>query len=160
MKRLALTATLLLFIGASLPADDKPTKPAVFPGMEFLAKVMLDYLDTNGDGILDQGEFTNGTAKGFSDLDRDSDGFITKEEMDAVGAELSESEGGNTFLGKAAGLLLSGLLMTMDENKDGQISKAEFNKGCESMFKKLDDNQDGQLNKDELMALPARLLGK
>ncbi len=160
MKHLALATTLLLFLGALAPADDKPAKPAAFPGMEFLAKVMLDYLDTNGDGILDKGEFTNGTEKGFSDLDRDSDGFVTKEEMDAAGAELSESQGSDSFLGKAAGFLLNRLLLTMDENKDGQVSKAEFTKGCESMFTKLDANQDGQINKDELMALPARLLGK
>jgi hypothetical protein len=48
----------------------------------------------------------------------------------------------------------------MDDNKDGQVSKAEFTKGCEAMFTQVDANQDGQVNKDELMALPARLLGK
>jgi Ca2+-binding EF-hand superfamily protein len=160
MKRFALTAALLFFLATTSHADDKPAKPAVLPGMEFLAKVMLDYLDTNGDGILDNGEFTNGTGKGFTDLDRDSDGFVTKEEMDAAGAELSESQGSDSFLGKAAGFLLNRLLLTMDDNKDGQVSKAEFTKGCEAMFTKLDANQDSQINKDELMALPARLFGK
>ena len=160
MKRSILAATLLVLLGLSSPAEDKPAKTAVLPGMEYLAKVMLDYLDTNGDGILDKGEFTSGTEKGFSDLDRDSDGFVTKEEMDAAGAELSESQVNDSFLGKAAGFLLNSLLLTMDDNKDGQISKAEFTKGCEAMFTKLDANQDGQISKDELMALPARLLGK
>jgi Ca2+-binding EF-hand superfamily protein len=157
MKRILIIAPLLLFLSTVIRAGDAP---AALPGMEFLAKVMLDYLDTNGDGIVDQGEYTTGTEKGFAELDTDKDGFITKPEMDALAGELAEAEGGNAFLGQASAILLCSLLMTMDENKDGQISKAEFTKGCEAMFVKLDANHDGQLSKEELMAMPARLLGK
>src|ERR1700744_4116854 len=151
-------AALLTLPCASIHAADPPA--IALPGMDFLVKVMLDYLDTNGDGILDKGEFTSGTAKSFSELDKDSDGFITIQEMDDLAGPLAEAEGGSDLLGRATAFLVRSMLLTMDANKDNQVSKAEFTKGCEAMFDKLDVNHDGQLTKDELLAMPARLLGK
>lgn len=159
MKSIFILTAVLLSAFCALADDNAAAKPAAYLGMDYLAKVMLEYLDTNGDGIIDHGEFTTGTEKGYSDLDHDSDGFITKAEMDAAGTSMAQ-EASSEFLGKASSFLLSNLLLTMDDNKDGQISKAEFTKGCETMFKKLDANQDGQLSRDELLALPTRLLGK
>jgi Ca2+-binding EF-hand superfamily protein len=150
-------ALTLLSCGSARAADP----PAIaLPGMDFLVKVMLDYLDTNGDGILDKGEFTSGTAKSFSELDKDSDGFISVQEMDDLAGPLAEAEGGSDLLGRATAFLVRSMLLTMDANKDNQISKAEFTKGCDAMFDKLDVNHDGQLSKEELMAMPARLLAK
>jgi len=149
---------LILMPCAALHAADPPA--VALPGMDFLVKEMLDYLDTNGDGILDKGEFIDGTGKSFAELDKDSDGFITAQEMDALAGPLAEGEGGSDLLGRATAFLVRSILMTMDANKDNQVSKAEFTTGCETMFDKLDANQDGQLSKAELLAMPARLLGK
>src|SRR5690348_4645322 len=41
----------------------------------------------------------------------------------------------------------------MDTNKDGKISKEEFNAHKDAMFRKMDTNGDGYISKEEMMAM-------
>lgn len=51
--------------------------------------------------------------------------------------------------GMKAGEAKCGMTM-MDTDKDGKVSKAEFDKAHEGMFGQMDTNKDGFLDKDEL----------
>ena len=127
--------------------------------MGFLADVMIEYLDTNGDHIIDIGEFQAGCARGFDEMDTDGDGFISTKELDALGGMLAKS-GENALVAAASGVLLASWIKTMDADGDGRVSREEFLKGCEKYFDKLDSDKDHKLTRDELMALPAKMLAK
>lgn len=46
-------------------------------------------------------------------------------------------------------------LMMMDTNKDGAISRAEFDAHSNDKFAKMDKNKDGTISKDEIDAMKA-----
>jgi len=86
-------------------------------------------MDADNDGKISRAEW-KGKPEAFARLDKNSDGFITRD-------ELAESRRGR--------------LAEMDTNNDGKISRAEW-KGKPGAFSKLDANNDGELSEDELKA--------
>ena len=146
----------VLLLAPSRAAEEKKAGSA----MAFLAQVMIDYLDTNNDKAVDLGEFQSGCEKGFGEMDTDGDGFISDKELAALGGMLAESKEASGFTATAAGVLLASWIKTMDADKDGRVSRDEFVKGCEKYFGKLDANHDNKLTLEELLELPARILGK
>lgn len=153
MKPTALFAALaVVMLGLSAPSR------AAVPGAETLADMILSEFDTNSDGIIDAGEWQSGIEKSFDDIDEDHDGKITSEEIDALAGPISESTG--TLGAKVATVLVKKLLMLLDKNGDGVITKDEYKEGCEAMFKKLDANHDGKLSKEELLELPVKAFAK
>jgi Ca2+-binding EF-hand superfamily protein len=130
---------------------------AGIPGSEALVGLILEEMDLNADGIIDAGEWQSGTAKGFEEIDTNHDGNITEQEIDALSGPISETTG--DIGAKLAVVLIKKLMMSLDTNGDKIISKAEYTKGCEAIFKKLDANHDGQISKEELTDLPLKLLG-
>ena len=145
-----------LVVASELRAED-PAKKA--SPMGFLADVMIEYLDTNSDHVIDIGEYQVGCARGFGEMDTDGDGFITKKELEALGGMLIKS-GENALVATASGVLLASWIKSMDADGDGRVSRDEFLKGCGKYFDKLDENKDQKLTRDELLALPAKILTK
>lgn len=86
-------------------------------------------MDTDNDGKISREEW-KGKPEAFDKIDKNGDGFITKE-------ELAESRR-NRF-------------EEMDTNNDGKISRDEW-KGNPKIFTRLDTNNDGVLTKEELKA--------
>jgi len=149
---------ILALLGASagLRAEEaKNSSP-----MGFLAGVMIEYLDTNSDHVIDLGEFQSGCDRGMGEMDLDGDGFLSDKELGGLGAMLAESKEAGGFVATAAGVLLASWMKTMDADHDGRVSRDEFKTGCQEYFTKLDANKDNTLARDELLALPARILGK
>jgi Ca2+-binding EF-hand superfamily protein len=128
---------------------------AAIPGAEELADVILE-LDTSGDGVLDSSEYREGTADGFSDIDRDRDGRITTGEIDALGGLIGEEQG--SVAGSVVPPLIKLMLGTMDANGDKVLSREEYTRGAQSLFTLLDVDKDGTLTRAELVNLPARLV--
>ena len=128
--------------------------------MGFLADVMIEYLDTNSDRVIDLGEFQAGYDRGFGEMDSDGDGFLSDKELGGLGGMLAESKDAGGIVATAAGVLLASCLKTMDADRDGRISRDEFRKGSEGYFIKLDANGDKRVTRDELLAMPSRILGK
>ena len=151
---------LTFFVSAlavALFAFTQPCRAAV-PGADILADLILSEFDTNADGIIDGGEWQTGIEKSFDDIDEDHDGKITGEEIDALAGPISETTG--TVGAKIVTVMVKKLLMLLDKNGDGVITKDEFKDGCEAMFKKLDTNHDGKLSKEELLELPVKAFSK
>ena len=135
--------------------EPKSTSP-----MGFLADIMIAYLDTNNDRLIDAGEYQAGCERGFGEMDTGGDGFIDEKELGQLGAMLAESKEARGFVATAAGVILASWIKTMDGDHDGRVSLAEFKKGCEDYSAKLDANHDKMISRDELLALPARIVGK
>ena len=149
MKRLALAAVIAL---PSVPGF------AALPGADLLAKVITKQFDTNSDGLIDQGEWQNGIAQGFKELDADHDGCITGKELDGLAGPLAE-ETGDLAASLVAGMIKK-LVLTMDKDKDGSVSEKEFNELGNDFFTKLDTNKNGSIEAAELLELPAKIFTK
>ena len=79
----------------------------------------------------------------FDDIDADSDGSISREELDAA------SRAGNGDAGKPdKAAMKEKLFARLDADQDGFLSQAEFGKPVERL-RALDANGDGQVDRDE-----------
>lgn len=80
MRKLFLaTAALMVMAGTSAWAEDGPQGgPKDKKGHE---KMMRKEADTDGDGFLSKAEFLKVQEERFAEMDADSDGKISKEEM-------------------------------------------------------------------------------
>jgi len=108
--------------------------------------------DKNGDGKVTADEFP-GPPERFAMIDKDKDGAITQEELAAaMKAMAAGGEGGKG--GKR-------MMMRLDKDGDGKVSRTEFPGGDEG-FAKLDKNKDGFITPDEVegMEPPKGLKGK
>jgi len=95
-------------------------------------------MDVNKDGKIGPTEF-KGSKKAFAWVDTDHDGYITRPE--ATRAYL-------TIVGGMAIAQRVHAFKTMDENKDGKISLAEY-KGPTRAFARIDVNHDGVITPEE-----------
>lgn len=105
--------------------------------------------DRDGDGRISQDEFP-GPPEVFQRLDRNRDGFITREEMEV---RLPTEPGRETRgrLQEMARALVRTVLeefaRLVDQNRDGQCSQEEW----QQAFQALDANKDGLLSVEEML---------
>jgi Ca2+-binding EF-hand superfamily protein len=104
-------------------------------------------LDTNKDGVLTKDELqakgADRIAASFDKLDRDKDGMVTQEEMKEA----------RTTRMAAMREHAEERFKTADKNGDGSLSKEEATASMPRLaqrFDSLDQNKDGQLSRDEL----------
>jgi hypothetical protein len=128
---------------------------AALPGADVLAELILGF-DRNSDNRISRDEWAAGTADGFAEIDQNHDEQITEAEIAALRDPIAETHG--NLAGATAPLLIKTLLMTLDQDGNKILSKAEYTVGALAVFIALDANKDGQLTKAELLELPARLL--
>ena len=130
-----------------------------------LQKQLFAKLDSNGDGAVDQDELKSALSqksddgllvnlsKQFGDLDSDTSGSLSAEEMTAMAPPPPPNDQApNTDLADA-------LISALDTDGDGAISSDELSNGLTSagssadsnqIFSALDKNKDGTVSQDEL----------
>jgi len=94
----------------------------------------FDYLDVNGNGVIDRNEWDGGRPV-FDRLDANRDGRLTRNEWD------TGDRSSNNFA-------------TLDLNRDGRISLNEW-PWTHRAFDEQDNNRDGVLSRDEFQGRPA-----
>lgn len=131
---------------------------AELPGMDILAKLLLERFDSDHNSLVDINEWQNGAGDGFGELDHDHDGFISESEIDALADPLSEDFG--RVGANACVFLIKKTLFTFDTDGDKRVSHLEYDDGVVALFKRLDTNKDGLVSQEELGELPLKLMTK
>ncbi|MGE0151385.1 MAG: EF-hand domain-containing protein [Reyranellaceae bacterium] len=111
-------------------------------------------IDTDGDGAISKVEFEASRDKMFQKLDANSDGAFTKEEATASAEAWRKkaAEAGRTASPEREAKhkeRAEKMFNDLDLDKDGKISKAEFNAAGEKLFARFDTNGDGKIVKGE-----------
>ena len=141
---------------------------------------LLEYLDTNKDGLVTKVEMQTAAAERISAADQDGDGAASAEELKehfraehearrtAKFAE-KDANGDGSLSRDEVSQMPQEIFERIDQNGDGSLSQAELSamKGkhrkassehhterAAKIFEKLDANQDGLLSKDELERMP------
>jgi len=101
----------------------------------------LQRYDADGDGKITKEEFT-GPDRLWERLDANRDGEVTKDEAKKMRGRGRGMQGGRRGAGSAD------FMKAVDTDKDGQVSKDEW----DAYFKNMDENGDGHLDAGELRA--------
>ncbi len=99
-------------------------------------------MDANKDGKISKAEAKDRIAENFDTLDKNKDGFLTVEEINAD-PNRQQRQGGAPAGGGFA---------EMDTNKDGKVSKAEAKDRILENFDTYDKNKDGFITQEEMAA--------
>jgi len=111
-------------------------------------------IDTDKDGAISKAEFAVGRDTMFQKLDANSDGAFTREEATA-GAQAwrkKSTEAGKTMSPEREAKhkeRAEKMFNDLDADKDGKITKAEFNAAGDKLFARMDVNADGKIVKGE-----------
>ncbi|RKF22522.1 hypothetical protein D6851_04690 [Altericroceibacterium spongiae] len=160
MRKLTLSiaaATVALAGGATLAfAQPKGGGDFTREQAQERASSMFDRMDANGDGVLDDADREAREKQRFERLDTDGDGSISPEEF-AARKQAGKRGSGMGRRGhhgmRHGGPGGSGpMFMMADANKDGTVTRAEFDAQALSMFSRMDTNGDGTVTADERKA--------
>ena len=99
-------------------------------------------IDNDNDGKISKKEYIEAVSKTFNALDKDIDGFLTREELKSIGKIHPRK-----------------FVKEEDTNKDGKVSKEEFDKASEKRFKIMDKNNDGFIDRQEWNAAKENVSG-
>jgi Ca2+-binding EF-hand superfamily protein len=150
IKRLALLTFAATALATAAFADGASGGHSGGPGG------FLKSADLNKDGVIDQTEFQTTRDKWFADLDVNKDSFVTADELKAFGDKMHAEwakKHGDQAADKPEGKhgdFSQHILERVDTDKDGKISKAEFDAEGSKLFAKLDENGDGKIAQNEL----------
>src|SRR3569833_1577077 len=113
-------------VGMAVRAFAKPTKPDY--------SELLQKSDTNGDGIITKAEFTTARAKMIDRQDCNHDGYLTKDDKPRF--SLRRNTNGDR---------LQQMMLMLDKDGDGRVSRDEFVNSPGLLFDHADTNHDGQI---------------
>lgn len=102
---------------------------------------MLAHADANKDGLISRAEHRAAAEARFARVDADKDGAIEAGEGRRGFREGSKREG------RWFGMRGHRMAMLADANRDGAISRAEFDAAAAQRFARLDTNRDGKLDR-------------
>jgi EF-hand domain pair len=131
--------------GSTLAAGAQAAGPAT-PA----AKQWLMLLDPDKDATVSKEEYVSYIQKEFGTLDVDHDGTLDAKELNEVRGLPAVGAEGVAKPGKHDG---KQLLLAMDTDKDGTVSKDELTAYAGMVFDRLDHDHDGTLDAVELNQL-------
>lgn len=103
---------------------------------------MLEEFDANSDGSITKAEVEAATTERFNAADTDGDGFLSADEL----AAQAEADRADRMAKRSARMVEH-----LDEDGDGKLSAEEMAaRGPVDMFDRLDEDEDGVLTQDEL----------
>lgn len=101
------------------------------------AEGWLTQVDANKDGAVSLDEIKTARNARFADFDRDKDGVVNSAEVEAAVREGVER-------------MTKRIVRRFDKDRDGTITRDEFNRFAVERFSWLDLNDDGTVTKDEM----------
>jgi Ca2+-binding EF-hand superfamily protein len=148
LKFFAFAATAILM---TLPAQAAPdTHPGTASSKPARASTGVMRYDTNGDGFVDRAEWNAGQEARFKQLDTNTDGKLTRDELFArTPAAAAAAATANADLGDRQARRQTAYFQNLDSDKDGFVSKAEFMAQASRNFVRCDLDKDGRINTAE-----------
>jgi len=128
-KALLLVAGSCLLAVPALAGPDKDGR-----GMHRMGESMLERLDSDNSGTIEQAEVLEAQRERFDRLDLNDDGTITAEEMMEARRRIRAER----------------RLERMDADGDGAVTEEDFTARAEQMFSRLDDDEDGSIAREEM----------
>jgi hypothetical protein len=146
---LALAASLALGIGfagaAAAQTASGSTGTTGAEGGGDRHQMLFSRIDADANGSISEQEMETWRSKAVFRLDANSDGKVTKDEVDAHLAQ-RQTEGGQAPDS-------SQFFSTYDTNGDGAIDEEELRTGGSQRFQTADTDANGELSAEEWMAL-------
>jgi Ca2+-binding EF-hand superfamily protein len=139
-----------------LLAFHQPTH-ASLPGGDALAGLIIGEFDANSDTKLDTGEWQSGVGGSFDTMDKDGDSHLSAPEASSFHSDVASKTG--TTMATVIVALIEKVIMSLDKDNDGKVSRTEYQTLSNSMFTKLDADHDGTATTAELAQLPTKMLG-
>jgi Ca2+-binding EF-hand superfamily protein len=115
------------------------------------ADASFEGMDLDHDGRISASEHAAATRRMFATMDRNADGKVSATEMDAAQAQVTGRKPARGDLGSAE------KIRTIDRNGDRALSAQEHDDGAKMMFARMDANKDGRLSRAEFDAGHASL---
>lgn len=174
----AVTATASLALYAASPAfaqkvDADGDRTITWVEAKAKSDDMWAKLDVNKDGKLDQADRSAKWAEKFAMIDTDKNGSISQAEFIAHHQQMKGPEGHdgdrkghhgrrhNGMKGGMRGMMMGGhMAMMADANKDGTVTRTEFDAGVKMHFDMADANKDGKITLEERRASMKAMMGK
>ena len=130
----------ILTCGCALPAiaDDEP------PGCQ---RPQLQEAEGTADGGITAERHAAAASKRFELMDKDKNGKITA-------AEIGSSHGAESIVWANHPESSAEKIRTLDANRDGTLTVAEYSTGSQRMFRTLDVDGNGVLTPAEMMIDP------
>ncbi|NRQ43562.1 hypothetical protein HRH59_13495 [Rheinheimera sp. YQF-2] len=131
--------------------------------------VRFNALDKDEDGYISRVEFSRSGDSAFSRMDTNKDGVLSAADpkpaprgedtrSEQTRAEQSQQQAQNPpprrerLLQMPTTHSVAGMLAMYDSNKDGRVSRAEYEQGRAAQFAGVDTNRDGALSYDEYVS--------
>jgi hypothetical protein len=163
LKKSLSLAALALALSSPASAQQRPMPQAP----EAQRQGPFERADANNDGVITLEEVRAARTAAFNRLDVNKDGYLERSEMpqpprEGRGEGKMKRPGGGEMLGRA------------DANRDGNVSKAEFDAAVaqaasrragqsatrrDEMFNRIDANRDGMITREEADAFRASMQG-
>lgn len=120
----------------------------------------LRWADANGDGAITRAEATSAVTAHFDKVDTNKDGKVTRDEMDAARkahraavmarfGDRGDRPHGHHGMRHGGRGGPGGMLAHLDADRDGKLSRAEF----DAPFDRMDTNRDGFVDAAERQAM-------
>jgi hypothetical protein len=148
--------TLRLSLLAALLALPTIHVLAALPGADALAKLINSQFDLNTDQAIDADEWQSGISRSFNDMDSNSDGSLTPDEIDGLRGDIAK-ETGELSSGIVVAIIKQ-VILTFDKDGDMTVSHKEYDEPSEAIFKKLDADSNYSLSNAELANLPVKVI--
>jgi hypothetical protein len=164
------TASLALYAASPASAQKAPPqgeKTMTWEQVKARADRMWERLDVNKDGMLDAADRAAKSAEQFARIDTDKNGSISRDEFNAHHQQMKGHDGPRSGGHKGrkgghggAGMMMAGPHMAAmaDANKDGTVTRAEFDAGVKAHFDMADANKDGKISPEERDAAMKKMM--
>ena len=100
-------------------------------------------MDLDRDGRISPSEHAAAARRMYATMDRNADGKLSAAEMDAAHVIVTGNRARRGEMGSAE------KIRTVDQNGDRVLSAAEHDAGAAMMFARMDANKDGRLSRAE-----------
>ena len=143
LKFLVIPAVTLLLAAPALAAPGDPPAAATDKPVRSNSGIMR--YDANKDGVVDRAEWKAGQEARFKQLDANSDGKLTQDELFAR----TPAVGNSVLPSDRQAQRQSAYFQRLDTDKDGVVTLAEFMAQGERNFARCDVNKDGRTDTAE-----------